>query len=116
MKEYDIYVPTRLNDGSHVPPSFLEQLKTSLRERFGGCTHFNHPNEGQWKMGRVVFKEAVTVLRVLSDDSKQQSVDASRGGNTSNSSSSFFTALKARMAKELGQEEILIVAREVEII
>lgn len=100
MKEYDVYLPTRGKDGSLVPAAVIDHVKCDLRDRFGGCTHFSHPNEGHWKMGGIVFVEGVTVLRVISEGAEQD----------------FFKELKEHLKTSLGQEDVLIVEREVRLL
>lgn len=53
MKEYELYVPLRLNDGTPVPDEIIDSLGERLLERFGGCTFGPQPNKGLWKMGDV---------------------------------------------------------------
>ena len=44
VKEYDLYVPLFLNDGTPVSDEFIDQLGQKLLQRFGGCTFFPQPN------------------------------------------------------------------------
>lgn len=102
MKEYDIFVPRQFPDGGRIPESALDALKKRLVGRFGGVTHFPQANEGLWKLGRTVFRDEITILRVLSDG-----LDVDR---------EFFRALKKEMERELQQEEVLIIARDVALL
>lgn len=100
MKEYDLYVPLFLNDGTPVPDGFIDGIGQRLLERFGGCTFFPQPNKGLWKMGDVVFRDEVVIFRVLAGGTR-----SARG---------FFRSLKRELLRDLQQEAILIVERDVE--
>jgi len=100
VKEYDLYVPLTYNDGTPVEAKAIEQIGQRLLERFGGVTFFPQPNEGLWRMGPVTFRDQIVIFRVLSANVR----DARR----------FFRALKVRLKKELEQEEILVVEKNVE--
>lgn len=100
MKEYELYLPLYLNDGTPVQDEFIAALGERLVAEFGGCTFFPQPNKGLWKMGNVVFRDDVVIFRVLTAD-----VDAAR---------SFFRELKSTLMRELHQEAILIVEKDAE--
>ena len=100
MKEYELYVPLFLNDGTPVPDEFIDRLGERLLDQFGGCTFFPQPNKGQWKMGGVVFRDDVVIFRVLT-----KPVRAARR---------FFRDLKRELMGDLQQETILIVEKDVE--
>lgn len=65
MKEYELYVPLFLNDGTPVSDEFIDRLGERLLDEFGGCTFFPQPNKGLWTMGDVVFRDEVVIFRVL---------------------------------------------------
>ena len=65
MKEYELYVPLFLNDGTPVSDEFIDRLGQWLVKEFGGCSFFPQPNKGLWKMGDVVFRDQVVIFRVL---------------------------------------------------
>lgn len=100
MKEYEIYLPTTLNDGSSVEPAIIEKAKETLVKTFGGYTHLTHRNEGGWRIGGVTFRDEITLLRVI--DSGTPLFD--------------MEAFKKSLERELQQDSVLIVAREVSII
>lgn len=100
MKEYELYVPLFLSDGTPVPDEFIDRLGERLLEQFGGCTFFPQPNKGLWKMGNVVFRDEVVIFRVLSSQ-----VRAARR---------FFRELKRELMRELQQEAMLIVEKDAE--
>jgi hypothetical protein len=99
MREFEVYVPLLYNDGSLVEPEKLNRLKARLVEAFGGLTHFPQENEGLWRIGNFTYRDKIVILRVLSSD-----VDKAHA---------FFTCLKGEMLEEWGQEDVLIIEREV---
>src|SRR4051812_45224911 len=99
MREFEVYVPLLYNDGSPVEPQKLNRLKARLVEVFGGLTHFPQENEGLWKIGNFTYRDKIVILRVLSAD-----VAKAHG---------FFTGLKREMLEDWGQEDVLIIEREV---
>ena len=99
MLEYEIYLPTTYNDDSPVDAEVVDGLKRKLVEAFGGYTHQRSRSEGAWKLGGVVFRDEVTILRVLDDGSAKFDM---RG-------------FKKEIETSLRQETILIVEREVRV-
>lgn len=100
MKEYDLFVPLFYNDGSPVEQEKIESIGDRLLEQFSGLTFFPQPNQGSWKIGDVTFRDQVVIFRVLTDKTRP----ARR----------FLAQFKKQLKKELLQEEILIVERNVE--
>jgi hypothetical protein len=99
VKEYDIYLPLKYNDGTTIEPRKFQDLQQRLLDVFGGVTFFPQPNEGLWRMGAVVYQDEIVIYRVLSDKPRK----ARR----------FLFKLKERLKKTFRQEEILIVERDV---
>lgn len=100
MKEYDLFVPLYYNDGSAIEPRKLQEIQRQLLEEFDGLTFFPQPNEGFWKMGAITYRDEIVIYRVLSTRPR--------------SARRFLSAFKAHLKRELRQEEILIVERNVE--
>ena len=100
MKEYDIFVPLFYNDGTPVEAVKFQRLQAELLEHFDGLTFFPQPNEGFWRMGDVTYRDEIVIYRVLS--------------SRASASRKFLAQLKQRLKRELNQEEILIVERDVE--
>ena len=99
MKEFELYVPLFLNDGSAVSDEVIERIGERLLDEFGGCTFFPQPNKGLWKMGDVVFRDEIVIFRVLNGQAR--------------SARRFFRDLKRELLLELQQEAILIVEKDV---
>ncbi len=99
MKEYDLFVPLNYNDGSPIEPRKLQRVHVRLLEEFDGLTFFPQANEGYWKMSGVTYRDEIVVYRVLTAKVR--------------SARRFFAELKADLKRDLRQEEILIVERDV---
>jgi hypothetical protein len=97
--EYELYFPVGkdINRQAH-----LEALKHRLTEFFGGLTDFRHRSDGEWKIGSVIYHDEIVLLRMLGNDREQ-----SRG---------FLRAVASDLATTLGEQEILIIEREVQSI
>ena len=100
MQEYEIYLPMTLNDGSPVDPAEIQRIKNVLAKAFGGYTHLNHRSEGVWRMGNAVFRDEITIVRVLDDGTSRFD----------------WNAFKQSLGAALHQEEVLIIARGVQVI
>jgi hypothetical protein len=100
VKEYDIFLPLRYNDGRPVETHKFQQLQAQLLEQFDGLTYFPQANQGFWKLGEVTYRDEIIILRLLATDSRR----ARR----------ILRKLKEHLKADLGQEEILIVERDVE--
>ncbi len=102
MREFEIYVPMHYNDGSPVEPEKLAGLRLKLFNYFGGLTDTRQQNSGAWKVGNVEFHDEIVIYRVLAV--KQHPARQ------------FLMGLKEKLEKDLSQQEILIVEREVEVL
>ena len=102
MKEYELYVPLRYNDGVPVEVAKIDRIGERLLEQFGGVTFFPQPNQGMWKMGPVTFHDEIVIFRVLAAHAR--------------TARRFFQGLKAELKEELQQEEILIVEKDAEVL
>ena len=100
MKEYELFLPLTYNDGTAIEPRFFKSLRLRLLEHFDGVTFFPQPNQGFWRMGNVTFRDEIVIFRVVTS----RTAYARR----------FLRSLKEELKKRLGQEEILIIEREVD--
>ena len=99
MKEFDLFIPLTDNEGVPFEPRILHELQNRLLDEFGGLTFFPQPNEGSWRMGDITYRDQIVILRVLTGR-----VRRARG---------FLASLKEKLKRDLRQEEILIVERDV---
>jgi len=102
MKEYDLHVPLLDHNGAAIPTEKLARLKKLVLDHFGGFTFFPQENDGAWRMGNVVFRDRIVILRVLSDEPRR--------------SRDFFAQIKQELKKEWGQQDVLIVVRDVKVV
>jgi hypothetical protein len=100
VHEYDLFIPLYYNDGSPIEASKLRALQDQLLDQFRGLTVFPQPNEGYWRMGDVTYHDEIIVMRVVASHKR-----AARR---------FLGQLKERLKRDLRQEEILIIERDVE--
>ena len=101
MKEYDLFIPLYYNDGTPIEPTKFQDIQGRLLERFG-LTYFPQPNQGFWKFGDMTYRDEIVIYRVISQD---------RTG-----SRDFLANLKEHLKKELKQQEILIIEREIGVL
>ena len=99
MKEYDVFLPLKYNDGTPIEARKFLKLRDWLLEHFDGLTYFPQPNEGFWRLANVTYRDEIVIYRVLS----QNPATARR----------MLKKLKVRLLRGFHQEEILIVEREV---
>ena len=99
MKEFDLFVPLYYNDGSPIEPAKFQGIQQELLRRFEGLTFFPQPNEGFWTMAGITYRDEIVIYRVLTSK-----VRAARR---------FFREFKEDLKRELRQEEILSVERDV---
>ena len=100
MHEYELYIPLCDNAGRPVSAGKIDSVKTRLRERFGGFTHFPQESEGEWKTGGQMFRDRIVILRVLTG----QDVETQ----------DWFRTLKCELIREFEQADFLITVRTVE--
>ena len=98
--EYDLYYPAAPSSEQPAADRKLDELKQRLTEFFGGLTDFRHRSAGEWKLGGVTFHDEVVLLRMLHSNQGQ--------------ARAFLSRIKAELERELEQQELLIVEREVE--
>ena len=88
--------------GSPIDPAKLASIKKRLVDYFGGLTHFPQENEGLWKVGSFTFRDRIVILRVLTGDPLKAQM--------------FFAQLKKEIKQGFGQEDVLIVVRDVKTV
>ena len=100
MKEYDLFIPLRYNDGKPIEAAKFQILQARLLEYFNGVTFFPQPNQGLWKMGDVTYTDEIVIYRVVARNVR--------------SSRQFLKRLKEELKTIFRQEEIFIIEREVQ--
>ncbi len=100
MRELEIFLPTTLNDGTPVDAAEIARIKETVLQVFGGYTHLDYRFEGAWCVGGVTLRDEVTILRVLDD------------GRSSFDMATFKRTIEAA----LGQDTVLVIARDVRVL
>jgi hypothetical protein len=88
------------NDGTPIDPRVIPALRVRLLEQFNGVTFFPQPNEGYWQMAGMTYRDEIVIFRVVASNTRV----ARR----------FLRQLKEELKRDLRQEEILIIERDVE--
>ena len=99
IRSVEIYLPLDYNDGRPIDAEKLKNLKRRLVDEFGGLTHFRQENEGLWKIGDHTFRDRIEIVRVLANDEA--------------AAQRYFVQLKADLTRDWGQQDFLIVSRQV---
>jgi len=99
-KEYDLFVPLYYSDGSRIEPEKFEQIQRILLSQFEGLTFFPQPNQGFWKIRDVVYRDEIVIYRIVAQNTR-----AAR---------KFLRRLKKELERDLKQEKVLIIERDIE--
>jgi len=99
VKEYEIFLPLYYNDGTPIDTAFIPALRIRLLERFDGVTFFPQPNQGYWRMGDVTYRDEIVIFRIVAANQR--------------TARRFLQQLKEELKRDLEQEEILIIERDV---
>ena len=102
LHEYDLFVPLRYNDATPVEKDKLARLRQLLVDQLGGLTDLRQRFDGVWKIGGVDFRDELVVYRVLAEPACNLRV--------------FFKRMKEQLKAELGQKDILIVERRINVL
>lgn len=99
VREYEIYLPGKRRDGQPIPLPELDEIRSQLKEVFGGYTSIREC-EGTWEKNGKESRDNITILRILDDGSTGFDMEAFR----------------ERIEKSLEQDRLLISLREIEIV
>lgn len=101
MHLVQILLPLANPCSSDASPRHYEQLTHLLTEHFGGVTAFmRSPAEGRWKEGHAIQIDNIVVIEVMTDELDR----------------SWWSALRLRLMKEFGQEDIVIRSQQMELL
>ena len=98
--EYDIFIPLNHNDGTPIDVGTIRGFQDRLLDEFDGLTVFPQRNEGYWRMGDVTYRDEIVIFRVVATNQR--------------TARRFLRQLKEELKRDLKQEEILIIERDVE--
>ncbi len=101
-RRYEIYLPTRHNDGSSVAATAFMATQRELVERFGACSFFPESFHGTWMHQGQTFEDDNVRICVDVEDTPENAA--------------FFRRLKPRLKARFRQLEIWIVSFEIRIV
>jgi hypothetical protein len=102
VKEYDLFIPLKYNDGSPVEARIFHELQQVLVAQFGGLTFFPQPNQGFWTVGDVTYRDEIVIYRFVTTKARV--------------ARHFLVKLKEKLKRILKREEIFIVERDVKVL
>ena|SRR6266568_9676939 len=101
-RRYEIYLPTRYNNGSLVGADEFMETRRELVAKFGACSFFPEAFQGTWiSQGQTFEDENVRICLDVEDTPE---------------TAAFFEQLKPRLRKRFQQLEIWIVSFEIRVI
>lgn len=59
MREYEIFVPLKYNDGAAIEAHKLQGIQQALVAAFTGLTFLPQPNQGIWTVGDVTYYDEI---------------------------------------------------------
>jgi hypothetical protein len=93
-----ILLPKETGSGEPIRQEWFNGLLKDLTETFGGATSFiRGPAEGLWQSGGETERDSIAVIEIMAD----------------NLEDAFWRSLRERLERELGQDEIVILAKEI---
>src|SRR5688500_1044485 len=99
MHVVEIFLPLKRSDGSAQPGRLFAGLRAELVERFGGLTAFTRaPAVGLWEDGGQVERDEIVIFEVIAEE-------LDRG---------WWSAMRERIERDFGQEEVLVRATRAE--
>lgn len=101
MKSIEIYLPLSANDGTLFSGAVFESIEHDLTEKFGGVTaHKRAPAQGRWQHGNKTHTDEIIIFEVVADTLDKD----------------WWRNFRKTLERQLDQEKILIVARDVELL
>lgn len=101
MRLVRFYLPLQDNTGKPFPATMFRNVEAELSSRFGGVTaHLQSPASGLWQHGGELHADDVVIFEVLSDKDDRD----------------WWTAYRARLAKDFRQKSVLMLLQPVEVV
>lgn len=96
-----ILLPTFKRDGTLIPQAAFDSVAHELTEKFGGVTSYlRAPAEGRWQSGTGTEHDQIVVIEVMTEE-----IDTT-----------FWSALRKRLERELAQDRIVIRSHTVQLL
>ena len=102
LRRYEVYLPTRHNDGSPVGAAEFMATRAELVARFGACSFFPEAFHGTWIHEGQTFEEENVRICVDVEDTQENAA--------------FFDRLKHQLKARFRQLEIWIVSFEIRVV
>ena len=101
MKSIEIFLPLNANDGTPFPDTVFDRIEKELTETFGGVTAYKRaPAQGRWKSGGQTLGDEIAIFEVVVDRIDRD----------------WWTRFREELEGRMGQEKILVTARDIEIL
>lgn len=96
-----VLLPKETGGGEPVSRQWFDALLNELTDRFGGVTSFvRSQGEGLWQNGSAKERDSIAVIEVMADDLDR----------------TYWRSLRARLERELMQNEIVIRAQPIQLL
>ena len=102
FERYEILLPLKYNDGTHVEPEKFQETRRELVNRFGALTMDASPLHGRWMSSATEYTDEL--IRFVVDTEATPETDA------------FFRDLKERLKERFRQLEIWITAYPIRVL
>jgi hypothetical protein len=101
MISVEIYLPMNDNQGTPFAEPVFTQIETALTEKFGGVTAYKRaPAQGRWKSEGSTDADEIAIFEVIVGVLDKE----------------WWNEFGRTLEERLGQEQILITARDIEIL
>ena len=101
-RRYEIFLPTRYNDGSPIGAAVFMHTRQELVAQFGACSFFPESFQGTWMHQGQTFEDENVRICVDVEDTPENVA--------------FFDQLKTRLKQRFRQLEIWIVSFEIRVV
>ena|SRR5207253_1880559 len=104
MRNYEIYLPLKYNNGQAIESEKLTDIRDELAEAFGAITvsSLSAPYQGTWKYGGVEYIDDIIKIQVVTRNDR--------------ATKKFFKDFKERLKESLQQIDILITTHGIQVI
>ena len=104
MREYDIYLPLKYNNGEPIESAKISAICDELADVFGAITvsPLTAPHQGRWKYGGVEYIDDIIKIEIVATNDR--------------ATKRFFKDFKERLKESLQQIDILITTHGIQVI
>lgn len=104
MREYEIYLPLKYNDGLVIESEKIVGVWDELAESFAGITvsSLSAPYQGRWKYGGVEYIDDIIKIEIVTTNDRATKI--------------YLKEFKERLKESLQQIDILITTHGIQVI